>query len=358
MSPLQPRSVALSERPEPSAATPAGLGVRRLARGAVAITLLASMAVPASPAAAQDAKKPASGQASDEASERFRAGVGFYKDGDFTAALVEFKRAYELAPNYRVLFNLGQTSQELNDYASALTAFEQYLAQGGKDVDAKRKKEVETWIASLKKKVARVQIEASVEGAELSIDDVSVGSSPLSEPVVVNAGRRKFGATLAGHTPVTRVVEIAGSDETTISLELVPIEATKTIEVPVDRPGPTETRIVERSSSPAPWVALSITAASAIATGVFGGLALSASGERDDELARFPGNASAISDASDRTATFALATDVLAGITIAGAITTVVLFAVTSSSDEAVAADQASIELRVVPTGLVLGGSF
>lgn len=324
----------------------------------VTIALLASMLAAASPAAAQDAKKPAAGQASDEASERFRAGVAFYKDGDFTAALVEFKRAYELAPNYRVLFNLGQTSQELNDYASALTAFEQYLAQGGKEVDAKRKKEVEGWIATLKKKVARVQIEASAEGAELSVDDVPVGSSPLGEPVLVNAGRRKFGATLAGHTPASRVVEIAGSDETTVALELVPIEATKTIEVPVEKPGRTETRIVERSSSPAPWVALSITAATAIATGVFGGLALSASGERDDELARFPGNAAAITDASDRTATFALATDVLAGVTIAGAITTVVLFAVTGSSDEPIEANTASIELRVAPTGLVLGGSF
>jgi len=324
----------------------------------VTIALLASMSAAASPAVAQDAKAPTSGEASSEASERFRAGVGFYKDGDFTAALVEFKRAYELAPNYRVLFNLGQTSQELNDYASALSAFEQYLAQGGKEVDAKRKKEVEGWIATLKKKVARVQIEASAEGAELSVDDVPVGSSPLSEPVLVNAGRRKFGATLAGHTPVSRVVEIAGSDETTVALELVPIEATKTIEVPVERPGRTETRIVERSSSPAPWVALSITAATAIATGVFGGLALSASGERDDELARFPGNAAAITDASDRTQTFALATDVLAGVTIAGAITTVVLFAVTGSSDEAVEPNAASIELRVAPTGLVLGGSF
>lgn len=324
----------------------------------VTIALLASMWAAASPAAAQDGKKPASGEASSEASERFRAGVGFYKDGDFTAALVEFKRAYELAPNYRVLFNLGQTSQELNDYASALGAFEQYLAQGGKEVDAKRKKEVEGWIATLKKKVARVQIEASAEGAELSVDDVPVGSSPLTEPVLVNAGRRKFGATLAGHTPVSRVVEIAGSDETTVALELVPIETTKTVEVPVDRPGRTETRFVERSSSPAPWVALSITAATAIATGVFGGLALSASGERDDELARFPGNAAAITDASDRTATFALATDVFAGVTIAGAITTVVLFAVTGSSDEPSEASAAALELRVAPTGFVLGGSF
>jgi hypothetical protein len=331
----------------------------RAARCLLAAVLASGILGAAAPAWAQAGAKPAEKDASGEASERFRAGVDFYKSGDFTAALVEFKRAYELAPNYRVLFNLGQTSQELNDYASALRAFEQYLAEGGKEVDAKRKKEVEGWIASLKKKVGRVRFEASVDGAELSVDDTPVGTSPLEDVVLVNAGRRKFGATAGGHTPSSRVVEIAGGDEPTVLLELVPIEAPKTVIVPVDRPGPTETRIVERSSSPAPWVALSITAAAAIGTGVFGGLALAAGSERDDELATFPGDAAAVSDAADRTATFALATDVLAGITIAGAVTTVVLFVVTGDDEPAeTVPDAARIEPYVGPTGFGLVGRF
>ena len=63
-----------------------------------------------SPARADDPKKdaPPVASKSDEASQHFRSGVAFYKDHDFAAALVEFKRAYELVPNYGVLYNLGQ----------------------------------------------------------------------------------------------------------------------------------------------------------------------------------------------------------------------------------------------------------
>src|SRR5205823_3161495 len=69
----------------------------------------------------------------DEGRKHFQAGVQFYKEGDFRAALIEFKRAYESAPNYKVLYNLGQTNLELQDYAQALTSFQKYLTDGGKD---------------------------------------------------------------------------------------------------------------------------------------------------------------------------------------------------------------------------------
>ena len=85
--------------------------------------MVAAVVVP--PAYAGDADREADADPRAEASKRFRRGVKLYNDGDFVAALIEFKRAYELEPNYRVLYNLGQTSRELKDYAAALRAYEQ-----------------------------------------------------------------------------------------------------------------------------------------------------------------------------------------------------------------------------------------
>src|SRR6185369_3894831 len=119
----------------------------------------------------------------------------FYKDHDFVAAMVEFKRAYELVPNYVVLYNIGQTARELKDYAAALTAYERYLRDGGAKVLAPRKKEVQGAIDELKKKVGAIKITTNVDGAEVLVDDVSVGKTPLADPVVVNVGRRKLSAT-------------------------------------------------------------------------------------------------------------------------------------------------------------------
>ena len=80
------------------------------------LSLSLSLIALASPALAQNNME--------EGRKHFQAGVQFYKENDFRAALIEFKRAYELAPNFKVLYNLGQTSLELQDYASALRSFE------------------------------------------------------------------------------------------------------------------------------------------------------------------------------------------------------------------------------------------
>lgn len=293
-------------------------------------------------------------QGSDEASQRFRAGVAFYKSKDYPAALVEFKRAYELAPNYRVLYNLGQTSQQLNFYADALTAFQQYLAEGGKEIDASRRVSVESAIVELKTKVGSITIETNAEGAEISIDDLPAGHAPLAKPVIVNAGRRKFSATAAGYLPVTRVIEVAGSDSTTIKLELTKIAKDAP---PPDPEDPKPKPPPEREIPAAAWAMLGVTGAAGVATGVMGGLALSARGELDDALGTLPGNKTTIEDAQKKTQTFAITTDVLIGVTVAAAATTVILFAVDFGPAEPEAAAPTT-SLHVTPGGLTWSGSF
>jgi hypothetical protein len=287
---------------------------------------------------------------SDEASERFRSGVAFYKDRDFEAALVEFKRAYELAPNYKVLFNLGQTSRELDDYATALSSFEQYLREGGNEILPGRRKDVRAWIDELEKKVGRITIETNVEGAEILVDDLPVGRAPLDAPVVVNVGRHRFRATLEGYTPALRVVEVAGMEQSTVGLELTRIE--KQVEPP--KPDPPKPP-AEPPTPVAAWVVFSATAACAVVTGVMGGLAFSARGELDDALAAFPGDPAAIDDAQSRTNTFALTTDIVGAVTIAGAVTTVILFVLAPGAPEE---PKASTSFKLSPTGLGVHGTF
>ena len=200
----------------------------KIARVLLALSLAALPAVNA--ARADDAKgsataASASGSASDEASKRFRSGVAFFKSKDFSAAMVEFKRAYELVPNYSVLYNLGQTARELKDYALALTAYERYLREGDTKIQAARRKEVTTAIEELRGKVGKIKVVTNVSGAEIAVDDITVGASPLPESVVVNIGRRKVSATPRGYAPAQRVLDVAGQEEATATLELTKIGA-------------------------------------------------------------------------------------------------------------------------------------
>src|SRR5262249_49708450 len=151
----------------------------RRRRGSVPMTrsslvpiLLAAVVGSIAPAGMARAEEPA---AQAEGRAHFRRGVDFFKEGDFRAALIEFKRAYALAPNYKVLYNLGQTSLELQDYASALRSFEKYVADGGREIPATRRTQVEAEVERLKKRVARVEVTTNVPDAEIFIDEVSVG---------------------------------------------------------------------------------------------------------------------------------------------------------------------------------------
>jgi hypothetical protein len=271
--------------------------------------------------------------------------VAFYKEKNFAAALVEFKRAHELVPNYVVLYNIGQSARELKDYAGALVAFEKYLSEGG--TKATHFKDVTTAVEDLRKKVGRITVVTSASGAEIAVDDVTVGTAPLANPVVANVGRHKVSLNAASAAPVQKVVDVASMEEATVTLEVPKREEPKA-EAPPPPPPP---------SKPGPriaaWVALGTTGAAGIAAGVTGGLALAARGNLRTALGTFPGNPTTISDAQTRTRTLAIATDVLGAITLAGAVTTVVLFVVPVRTSE-----QPKTAISVSPTGVAIRGAF
>jgi len=64
----------------------------------------------------------------DEAKQHLAAATQLYDENNFRGALVELQRAYELAPSYKILFNIGQVEMELQDYAAALQAYSRYLS--------------------------------------------------------------------------------------------------------------------------------------------------------------------------------------------------------------------------------------
>jgi tetratricopeptide (TPR) repeat protein len=299
--------------------------------------------------------------ATEDAGAHFERGVGFFRDHDYTAAMVEFKKAYELDPHYRVLFNLGQTSKELKDYAAALTSFERYLTEGGDKIDAERRKTVEGWVVELRDKVGRVTFKIEVAGADVAVDDIDVGKTPLDEPVVVNAGRRKITVMKPGYAPLTRFVDVAGTESKELALELVPLTAPpgegdgKAAGGAPATSAPTEGGGI----GPGPWVMLGVTGAAGIAAGVVGGLALGKKSDFDDALTKVPTSATEIDDARSSARTFAITADVLTGVAVAAGVTTIILFIVDASSGpSAPPTNEPTARVLVGPGFAGVSGSF
>ena len=91
-----------------------------------------------------------------EAARHFERGVALYGEADYRGALVEFKRTAALIPNPAVLYNIGETEYQLQEYASALTTFERYLKEAGPG-DSHRA-EVEGNVQALRVRVGHVII--------------------------------------------------------------------------------------------------------------------------------------------------------------------------------------------------------
>jgi tetratricopeptide (TPR) repeat protein len=286
--------------------------------GIEAIAVPAIAKQPASPA-----QKPAEAVTGEEASQRFQRGVTLYRERSYDAALAEFNRAYELAPDYRVLYNVGQVQAERGDYVAAARAFRQYLKDGGSAISESRLTEVQAELTRLEGRIAKVHVEANVEGAELVIDGELAGILPLAA-IPVNAGIRHVLVRKKGYESKELRLTLTGGENKMVDVVLKS-EQDNTQQSPkrLHAKGNTADQNVPSPQAKTPvntgfWISLAVTAVAAGATTGFALETNSAKTKFNDELARYPGSLAEIDSKRSDMKRFALITDACGILTVLG----------------------------------------
>jgi hypothetical protein len=286
--------------------------------------------------------EPASDSLVKEAGKHFQRGVTLYNEADYRAALVEFKRAYEIAPNSAVLYNIGQTYYQLQNYASALSTLGRYLTESGPG--APHRKDVEQTIDTLQTRVGKVAVTTNVADCDISIDDELVGKTPITDPVLVSIGHRKVTATHEGRPPQTRFVDVAAGDTVKLSISL-------------GDAGGAETLLPKTNGTPsgnggsglitAGWITTGVLGAGALTSGVLAYLA-----SRDLQSARdtFPVSHDELVKKSSRVTTFSIVGDILGIATVVVGGVTLTYSLSRSPSHE--------VHVAVVPNGIQFAGTF
>jgi hypothetical protein len=331
---------------------------RRLLRAAVVVSVLACVAFEAPIARAQvPAQQPKNVE---EGRVRFARGIELYKEGDFHAALAEFRAAFATAPSFRIHYNLGQTLYQLQDYAGAVRAFDQYLSEGGSKIEPDRRKDVEADLAKLRPRVARLTFVVNVPSAELVIDDQPSGQAQGRQHLV-SEGRRRISVTASGYLTETRVLDLAGAQRVDLTFELKPIGGAA---LPAGDGGATRAEPQRTEKSRAPfYVGLVATGALGAATGVTAIIAASKHSSFEKAL-QSPNDPGAIADARSSTRSAALVADVLGLATVVSAGLTVVAFVLTSGKESSTTGQTASaragthVSAVVGPTSFGLTGTF
>lgn len=146
----------------------------------------------------------------DEAAERYDRGVKFSQAGDNLSALAEFQQAYKLTGRWEVLFNIGVVEKRLFRYGDAIHTFARYLQDGGAKIPADRRAEVERAQAEIHALVAEISVVVDGAPATIEVDKLAVGTSPLTEPLLVAPGHHELAARRTGEADVRAIDVVSG----------------------------------------------------------------------------------------------------------------------------------------------------
>jgi hypothetical protein len=278
-----------------------------------------------------------------EASRHFQRGVELYGEGDFRGALVEFKSAYGLLPRAPVLYDIGQTEFQMQEYAQALQTLERFLVETGPN--AAHHAEVKDTVEVLRGRVGRIDVKIDRAACDVTIDDQPAGTTPLPQAVLVSVGRRKVAVSCAGHSAGVRTVEVAAG-------QLVPVE------LAVASPPPAAPVAASALMAPAvPKIsrrtmitAWTITGVLAVATAGFYAATLVESRRLDDLRNTFPLMPQRFNDRLNLASGLALTGDILAIVTLVAAGTSTYL----SVSGRA----ERPLQVGVAWGGVTVRGSF
>jgi hypothetical protein len=132
------------------------------------------------------------------AKSEYEAGRLLYADGDYAGASLKFQRAYEESKDPRLLWNTAAAEKNLRHYAKVVELVERYVAEGGSRLKPEDIAEADALLATVRAFISTVTLDVQPEGADIFVDDVKVGVSPLPKPVLIDMGEHRIRVSKEG----------------------------------------------------------------------------------------------------------------------------------------------------------------
>jgi hypothetical protein len=143
-----------------------------------------------------------------------------YGDGDHAGALVKFQSAFDQSKDSRLLWNMAACEKNLRHYAKVMALVDRYLKEGGALLTEQDRRDAKDLLGAIESFTAALTLDVSEAGAEVSIDDEVVGTTPLGKPTIVDLGVRRIKIKKEGFREATLSVPIGGSKEVTQNVKL------------------------------------------------------------------------------------------------------------------------------------------
>jgi len=167
------------------------------------------------------------GLAAPEATEEQKAtartklveGGEMLKQGDYKDALVRFQEAYDLVPSPKIQYNFGLAYMGLGRSTAAMEAFDKFLSEAP-DASPDLRANAERYRSTLSTQTASVSVVCDVDGAEISADGRSYGTTPRALPLRLDPGPHQLVVEKAGVPPFTAKLSLTAGQRQTVEVKL------------------------------------------------------------------------------------------------------------------------------------------
>lgn len=172
-----------------------------------------------------------------EARALFKKGLAAFAAQRYPDALAHFNASNRLVPKSVVLYNIAMCHRALFEYSKAIVVFEDYLKQRGMRLPLMKRREVERFIKEMRGKLGHLRLAVEPDGAEVRVDGLRVGRTPLSEPMAIDPGHRVVLISHPEHLPTTLNVNVVSGQlhSKTVRLKQAPRDGRLVITCPVPR---------------------------------------------------------------------------------------------------------------------------
>lgn len=152
-------------------------------------------------------------------------GEDHYREGRVVEALRCYREAWKLEHAHDLACNIGRLESEVGNLREATEFLARCVERAPPAVtpEERRRQEGERReFEAARREVATLSIDVSQPGAEVRLDGVPLGRSPLPALVFVAPGRHRISAALQGHAPAEAMIEAKKGDARIVKLSLPP----------------------------------------------------------------------------------------------------------------------------------------
>ncbi len=139
---------------------------------------------------------------------------------DWAAALAQYEAANKAQPSAEALEGVANARYQAKQDAEAYAAYDEYLKTYGAKVAKPKKTAAEARLKELDGRTGTLSVSVSEAGAQISVDDKPVGTTPLAAPLRLAVGPHRVRIAKDGFTPVDQVPNVVAGVAAKVDVKL------------------------------------------------------------------------------------------------------------------------------------------